>query len=74
MSEELNARINLPLTPSVYAAIKKRAAEERMSAVGFIRKCIDDGLKNVSRLEDLDKRLVMVEEILRRPVEKKKIR
>ena len=61
MSEELSERINLPLTPSMYAAIKERAAQEHTSAVGFIRKCIEDGLQERPKMYDLERRVEALE-------------
>lgn len=63
MKEEHSERINLPLTPSMYAAIKERASREQMSAVAFIRKCIESGIGEPSRLSAIEKRLELLEHV-----------
>lgn len=61
MQEDHSERINLPLTPSMYAAIKDRAAKDQMSAVGWIRKCIETGLREESRFSAIEARLTALE-------------
>lgn len=55
MSDQLESRINLPLSTAMYADIQARAKHERMSAVAFIRKCISDGLEQQSTVTRLEK-------------------
>lgn len=58
--EHYTERINLPLSPEMYAAIKDRAVSEGNSAVALIRKFIIDGLAQTSKVVQVEKR---VEEI-----------
>lgn len=65
MSEELSERVNLPLSPEMYRAVKERAAAEGNSAVGFIRHCIVQELSRQPKIYDLEKRLECLEHAFR---------
>ena len=69
--EEMSERINLPMTPTMYEAVKQRARSEGLSAVGFIRRCIEYGLREQSKLVELEKRLQTVEALLSREPKKR---
>lgn len=61
MSERMDERINLPIGEEMLRAVKMRAELEHISAVALIRKFIQQGLQEHSRLEAIERRLQLVE-------------
>lgn len=62
--ENYTERINLPLSVEMYEAIKGRAAKEGISAVAFIRQCVDRELKTLPKLQHLENRVAALEHAL----------
>lgn len=62
--ENYPERINLPLSLEMYEAVKSRAAKEGLSAVAFIRQCVDRELNTLPKIENLEKRIEVLEHAL----------
>lgn len=62
--ENYPKRINLPLSVEMEAAIKARAARDGISAVAFIRQCVDRELNAVPKMEILENRIAALEHVL----------
>lgn len=65
MSENYPERLNLPLSTEMRGAIVERAAREQISAVAFIRRCIDAELNKQPKIETLEKRIEKLEQTIR---------
>lgn len=62
--ENYPKRINLPLSVEMDAAIKARAARDGISAVAFIRQCVDRQINALPKIENLENRVAALEHAL----------
>lgn len=62
--ETYTERINLPLSPAMYEQIKARSQREGLSAVAFIRQCIERELSRTPKIELLENRIEALEKAM----------
>lgn len=62
--ENYTERINLPLSQAMYEEIKARSKRDGLSAVAFIRQCIERELSRPPKIELLENRIEALEKAL----------